>query len=59
MESSPISDEDFDVSHVSSNHSLLASPLENGDSSPNRSFIKPVSLAAKFDYYSTDDSDLE
>ena len=47
------------MSHVSSNHSLLASPLENGDSSPNRSFIKPVSLAAKFDYYSADDSDRE
>lgn len=52
-------DEDFDLSHCSSNHSLLASPLENGDSSPDRSFIKPVSLAAKFDYYSTDGSDFE
>ena len=47
------------MSHCSSNHSLLASPLENGDSSPDRSFIKPVSLAAKFDYYSTDGSDFE
>ena len=30
-----------------------------GDSSPDRSLIKPVSLAAKFDYYSADDSDRE